>query len=67
MHTTKLDWCAIMENKFENKMWEQLIDLINDSAGEDVIHKCPYTVNLMKYFKEPFSIISNGAFIGIKC
>lgn len=48
MHTTKLDWCSIMEEKNENKMWEQLIKIKKDSAGEEIIHKCPYTVNPIK-------------------
>lgn len=49
MHTPKFDVCALLDgNKYNNKMLDQLIVVLIDSAGNDVIHKCPYTVSWEK-------------------
>lgn len=47
MHTPVLDWCALMDNKFDNKMWATLLQVIKESAGTKIIHSCPYTVSFM--------------------
>lgn len=44
MHLPRLDWCKMMEDDSKNKMFWQLIQVMKNSAGSKVIHKCPYTV-----------------------
>lgn len=48
MHTPTFDACALMDGKYNNKMLDQLVQFMLDSAGPDIIHKCPYTVNYPK-------------------
>lgn len=48
MHTPTVDACALMDGKYNNKMLDQLVQFMLDSAGPDIIHKCPYTVNKQK-------------------
>lgn len=55
MHTPKFDVCALLDgNKYNNKSLDQLIVVLIDSAGPNVIHKCPYTVSYGQIFQESF-------------
>lgn len=47
MHTPKLSWCGLMNRKIENKMIEQVIQVLRDNSPS-IIHECPYTVKLKR-------------------
>lgn len=62
MHSPRFEWCRIAKLGNDNKLIAQMLTIIRDSAPQ-IIHECPYTVNLKLNFVLKL-IDSLGVFLG---
>lgn len=50
MTTKKLDWCTLMKTRKQNKLVEEALVLLEDSAT-GLLHECPYQVVGIKLYR----------------